>query len=520
MKQLLLTALVLALAPVAALAQGDGTTPDATTRAWQQDEPYVAPDFEGYFPDDPAGAVLLDEHFEANTLRKLDDTEFLSVIRGGLRHTTNHRTILISYVGNRFIWGKAPQDPDAIELCYHAADFTEAAEGYGARHYAVYFGLSVVTEKTPAILRTLTELCVAIDDPNDIGRVGWGTAEQLDELLPYLEPWLADEDRWVREKAEAVQRIWKGEVGAFEWAAERAKLPPRPKPWKEMPEVRAALTDGDSATRAAMLDRIVHERLYRDMNDSYLADLAAAAADADPKVRRKVTHAVSYGWISGAGLHRMSDPAVDLVLELSADADADVRYDAVYYGLSGYRGEREDVLRRMVAMATSPTEARSHDRLDWALERFEGPLKELLTGDLSGDEPARARDAYELWRRVFEERPAITPAGIAGPGDLVGTWVVTIVAGGRENLRMPPLVVEADEAGILRLVGPGADEFEGNVLGDLAWQELDETLHFSFVTGIETAVLRSSAKLDGDHIEGTSRLDGGDTLVVWTAARQ
>ncbi len=47
-----------------------------------------------------------------------------------------------------------------------------------------------------------------------------------------------------------------------------------------------------------------------------------------------------------------------------------------------------------------------------------------------------------------------------------------------------------------------------------------EILHFSFVTPIETAILRSTGKLAGDRIEGTSRMDGSDTLVVWTAVRQ
>ena len=523
MKHLTLVASFALLAPLAVAApqeppaRSDDTPP---TRAWQQDEPYLAPDFEAYFPDDVAGGKLLDEHYEANTLHGLGDAEFLSVIRNGLRHTTNHKTLIISYVGNRFIWGKAPQDPDAIELCYHAAAFGPGAEDSSTRHYAIYYGLSVVAEKTPAILRTFADLCVLVDDPSDIGRITWGTAEQLDELMPYLEPWLSDEDPWVREKAEAVERIWKGELSAREWADERAKQPPRPKPWKEMPEVRAALADGDSATRAAMLDRIVHERLYKDMNDSYLRELAAAATDPDPKVRESVTHAVSYGWITGAGLHRLSDPAVDLLLELSHDPDAEVRYDAVYYGLSGYRGEREDVLRRMVTMATDPAQARSHGRLEWALERFGGALQALLTADLEGGDPARALDAYELWRRVFEERPPTTPAGIAGPHDLVGTWVLTIVGGGRKNASWPPLTIEADEAGVLRIAGNEAAEFGSNILGDLVWKELGDTLHFSFVTTVEQAVLRSSAKLVGDHIEGTSRLDGGDTLVVWTAKRQ
>ncbi|MDH5493645.1 MAG: hypothetical protein OEY14_16950 [Myxococcales bacterium] len=515
----LLPALLLAplawAAPAPALLQGE----PAPARAWQQDEPYVAPDFEAYFPDDVEGGRALDGVYEDNTLRGLGDEQFLAVIRRGLRHTKNHRTLILSYVGNRFIWGKQEQNLDAIELCYHAADFREAAAKYGARHYAVYFGLSVVTNKTPAILRTLADLCVAIDDPNDIGRVAWGAASQMDELLPYLAPHLASEDAYVRAKAEDLQRIFRGELGAFAWAAERAKLPPRPRAWKELPEVRKTLREGDGPARLELLRRIRSENLTRDMNDSYLADFAVAAGDADPKVRAELTRTVGRHWIWGAGLHRVSDPAVDLMLRLSRDPEPDVRYQAVYYGLSTYRGEREDVLDRKLEMLLDPSEVRNHGRLIWSLHRGDERLAARLETLMRGESRSAAQAAYQLYRTVFEARPDFTPEGIAGPADLVGTWSVTLLAGGREGLQLPNLRVAQDEVGKLVLSGEELERLEGDLLDQLIYSEVGEVLHFSFHTTIETLVLRTTGRLEGDQIEGTSRVDGGDTLVVWTARR-
>lgn len=517
MKQLILVLLL--FAPLAWSAPAPATTQEAPVRAWQQDEPYVAPDFEGYFPNDVEGAKALDVVYDNNTLRKLGDEEFLAVIRRGLRHTKNHRTLILSYVGNRFIWGKEEQNADAIELCYHAADFREEAAKYGARHYAVYFGLSVVTQKTPAILRTLADLSVAIDDPNDIGRVAWGAASQVDELLPYLAPHLASEDAYVRAKAEDVERIFRGELKAFAWAAERAKLPPRPRAWKEMPEVRKTLREGNSTTRLELLRRIRSENLTRDMDDSYLADFAVAAGDVDPKVREQLMITMGGHWIWGAGLHRVSDPAVDLMLHLSRDSVPDVRYQAVYYGLSTYRGEREDVLDRKLEMLLDSTEARNHDRLIWSLGKGDERLAARLDTLLRGESRVAAQAAYQLYRTVFEERPSFTPEGIAGPLDLVGTWRVTVVAGGSEGMHLPDFQVAQDEVGQLVLTGAELDEFEGNLLDQLIFSEVGEVLHFRFHTTIETLVLRTTGRLEGDQIEGTSRVDGGDTLVVWTAVR-
>jgi hypothetical protein len=492
-------------------------------RAWQQAEPYLAPDFEAYFPDDVEGGRLLDQHFEANTLRQLPEDEFLAVIRNGLRRTTNHRTIIISYVGQRFIWGVDPQHPDAIELCYHAADFRSEVAKYGARHYAVYFGLSVVDRKPPAILRTLADLCVAIDDPNDIGRVAWGAESQIDELLPWLAPHLASEDPYDRQKAEAVRAIFQGEVGAFEWAAERAKRPPRPTEHTELPRLRSALRDGDSAARLEAFERIDAEELGGQLDDSYLPDLARAADDPDPAVRARLAVLVGGTWVWNAGLHRISDGAVDILLDLSRDEHPEVRQQAIYQGLSTYRGERDDVLDRLVELATDPGESASLDRVEWALERYGERLATRLERDLAGDDLRAAHAAYALHRSVFGERPAIVPEGIAGPADLVGTWSITVLAHGRPSLSIPLLTVVQDEAGLLTLEGEAAEHdeaFEGGVLADLIATELGEVLHFSFRTRIDDTVLRTTGRLEGDTIHGTSRLDAGEHLVVWMAERQ
>src|SRR5690606_30019709 len=111
-----------------------------------------------------------------------------------------YRTSILRWIGNRYIWDRTPQNADAIEIMYHAADFRPDAEQYGTRHYAVYFGLSVVDPKTPPILRTLADLCVAVDDPNDLDRVAWGVRDQREEFLRYLAPHLQSREPATRSK--------------------------------------------------------------------------------------------------------------------------------------------------------------------------------------------------------------------------------------------------------------------------------------------------------------------------------
>ena len=93
---------------------------------------------------------------------------------------------------------------------YHAAD---PEDDYGTRHYAIYFGLSVIRPKKPAnVLRTLVLICMKVDDENDIGRVTWGCQNQLDELRSYLTPYLDSTDDSIRHKAIQLDTRWKSKA--------------------------------------------------------------------------------------------------------------------------------------------------------------------------------------------------------------------------------------------------------------------------------------------------------------------
>ncbi|RKY17586.1 MAG: hypothetical protein DRQ55_15440 [Planctomycetota bacterium] len=286
-----------------------------------------------------------------------------------------------------------------------------------------------------------------------------------------------------------------------------------------MPDVRDVLRSGDSAARLALLARISDDELTKDMDDSYLADFAAAAEDPDPAVRAELARVVCAAWIWRAGLHRISDPAVDLALRLSRDPDPDVRSQAVYHGLSTYRGERDDVLRRLVELALDPGEDAMHGRINWALERYEDRLASLLEADLRGDDRPRAHAVYALYRSVLKRRPPVIPDGIAGPADLLGTWRVTVESNGNPNLSVPPLTVVQDEHGALRLQRDNGEELGLDALAELLYAELGAVLNFSFHTQVEGTLLRSTGRLEGDRIQGSSRWDGGETLIIWSAQR-
>ena len=111
--------------PQSSEAAGNVVAPERwpwRTLAWQSTDPYVAPDFERFFADDREGGIKLDQLFKSRTKDSRADDEIFRTVRAGLRRTSQHRTLILAWLGNRYIWGKSPQNPQAVEIMYHATD--------------------------------------------------------------------------------------------------------------------------------------------------------------------------------------------------------------------------------------------------------------------------------------------------------------------------------------------------------------------------------------------------------------
>jgi len=317
--------------------------------AWQSTDNYIAPNFEKYFPDDEEGGKKLDALYAAADKDSRSDEEILKTVRNGLRRTSNYRSKILSWIGKRYIWNKTPQNPDAIELMYHAADFSEPkAESYETRSAAVYYGLSVVKSKTPAILRTLVELCMPADHANDIGRVAWGAASQRAELLSHLAPHLKSKDETVRKKALVLEKIFKGELEAVAWAKEHRRKQAKAKYTDQLPAIKAELINGNSEVRREVLELIRREGIIRIMDDSFIGAFATCAEDEDSIVRGRVATIVGTFWVWEADTANRD--AIKLMLRMSHDEDKTVSGNAVYYGLLPLNQKDDAVTRRLQEM--------------------------------------------------------------------------------------------------------------------------------------------------------------------------
>ena len=327
-------------APVAKAAQNppqrselknEAPAAQAAHFSWQRADRYDPPDFERFFPRDSLDAGDLTSLWETGELQKKPRDEIMKLMRASLRGTTGNRDEILNWFGDKYIWSAAPQDPEAIEIMYHACDYRGPCV-QGMESPPVYSGLSVVAPKPPAVLHALVDLCMHTPFSQDWGRVAWGARTQRAELLAFLKPYLAAEDQSTREKAVVLEKVLgdlPDHVAALtEWLAKQVRI----KSGNRLPAVRQALLSGTSQDRIEALRVVLEEDLCRIIDESFVDAFRNSAADADMEVRRQAARTIGVcARIDFAG--PKTDLVFDILLRLAEDKDPEVRYNAVWQGL-------------------------------------------------------------------------------------------------------------------------------------------------------------------------------------------
>lgn len=179
---------------------------------------------------------------------------------------------------------------------------------------------------------------------------------------------------------------------------------------QRLAELKAQLVRGDSKARQTATGQIIGDtKVLFAMDDSFIEALAAAGKDPDAAVRKEVARITGSRWIWGA--KPQHPQAIAMELELAGDADAEVRYTAVYFGLSTVERKSEEVVGKLmsVAMAGTDYDPNLHGRIVWGLRMSEmaDRLGTLIAPyiDQHEKDPARAMLAYVIYRRATGQDP-------------------------------------------------------------------------------------------------------------------
>lgn len=216
-------------------------------------------------------------------------------------------------------------------------------------------------------------------------------------------------DRNRRSDEEVLVTHFAGEVDFERWKAQRELERKRIQFGGQMPQLREQLLTGDSQARRKAFNRIAGNGLTGLTDDTFLEAMEACAKDPDPKVRKEAARVVGGRWVWNA--QEQSPRAIALMRALAADEDRDVRYNAVYFGLSTIRQKDQAVIGQLVDMALKDHEPNLYGRIVWGLT---GPMKadpQLFTKvlaehlDPARSDPHRAASIYLLYREVLGEDP-------------------------------------------------------------------------------------------------------------------
>ena len=408
------------------------TLPEGHVSAFGKDYPYAflsgdsagykAPDYEGFFPDDEEAGKKLDDLLQNDAFNRtkwVDDNEVCRMVRQGLKRFKG-KDNLMSWLGNQYIWGKSPQNPDAIEIAYHMYGNAQL------RHNAEYFGLSVVAVKPPAILKTFVDLAMK-GEGVDVGRMQWGAREQQTEILKYLEPYLKSDKPETVKTAERLRREFDQKLAKEQPIPEDEETQKKnQEKWKkEMEERKQAffkMSDDERRQKIRGMNFLFGVGGENVEEDNKILDiLAKYTKDSDAMVRRQLADEASnmYIWSTKG---EQNPKAIAMALELGRDSDWEVRQKAIYFGLSTIRNKSEEVVRTLLDIAYQDREWNNYQRIVWGLRDDRTLAKKLLDADLTGflNDPEKALNAFEVYGDLLEESPATTPDWVASMAAVSG----------------------------------------------------------------------------------------------------
>ncbi len=356
-------------------------------------------DFEAYFPESEDGAQALETLWNDREKDLRDADEILETVRKGLRGYHGQGNI-IGWVGNLFIWGKTPQNEKAIELMLHASDSPDR-NLYGD---AIYFGLSVTKNKTPAILQAMVAVAMKTEDYSVTGRILWGCDGQKDKLMTCLEPYQNSPDPAVRDKAQDV-RDYFNDSKAFMAKREQQRIEILKKDYGDkLDDFKQTLLEGDSLSRKDLLQTFNSKGLMTIIDTSFLDGFQACLTDEDPSVRSQTARLIGGHFVWSA--ETQNQRVIDMMTELLADPVRQVRTEAVYFGLSTVRNPDKDLVSKLLATILDDREVNYYGRVIWGVKRNKQACIEVLQGWMDRDRYDTAQQAvkaYEIYEDVTEQ---------------------------------------------------------------------------------------------------------------------
>jgi hypothetical protein len=165
--------------------------------------------------------------------------------------------------------------------------------------------------------------------------------------------------------------------------------------------VQEMLVSGPPQLKLHSLAMMTQGNVKEEIDESFLPGLKACAEDKILPLRSVSARLLGEHFVKGKP--SPNPQAVELLVKLAQDETADVRFNAVYYGLSQIQNKSEEVINLLIDIASKDRKQSLYDHIVTSLE----PDRERVTQALDRKMADSANIAYyEIYKDLTGKKPA------------------------------------------------------------------------------------------------------------------
>lgn len=156
--------------------------------------------------------------------------------------------------------------------------------------------------------------------------------------------------------------------------------------------VQDMLASGPAQLKMHSLSIILQGNLGQ-IDESYLPGLNACAQDNSPAIRSMAAKVLGIQYVQEKDTPNPA--ALDLLLALTEDPSADVRFNAIYYGLSQIKNKSPEDAELLIDFAAQEQKPALQDRIIVSLAGYQPQVEDILNKKLQGENAIAYFEIYE-----------------------------------------------------------------------------------------------------------------------------
>ncbi len=157
--------------------------------------------------------------------------------------------------------------------------------------------------------------------------------------------------------------------------------------------IQEMLVMGPPQLKLHSLAMITQGNLPGEVDESYLPGLKVCSEDSALPVRSVTARLLGEYFIQGKA--NPNPEAIELLIKLSKDESSDVRYNAVYYGLTQVEDKSDEIINCLIDIATSDREQMLYERIAESLQKNHEKVTSILNQKLEDENNIAIYEIYE-----------------------------------------------------------------------------------------------------------------------------